>query len=474
MLLAARLAASISPICGGNLRFWNKRRNEMGARVGTTADVERFVAEYHAAVAEGYIPVGGHACTGKQTAVAVARAAVGATRNVARRMLAEAQADGLIEDPRRAALRGDVGAPPIPEIAKPPPGFVIKRNAAQYDGDGNLQKQWVATDRDAGDFFDVPEGHVVKGESALVDPQGRVLAKWVKTREGSGPGVAEAFRKVFAEYEGAAPLIPAPAESDDRYLTVYPIPDLHFGMYAWWRETGANYDTAIATAIATDAISSLVSATRPSRRCILLSLGDYFHANDGKAATPASEHRLDVDGRWPRVFAAGAKLMTRLVDIAAQKHEEIEVVALGGNHDPDAAVALTVAISLFYAANPRISVWQEPGAFWYHRFGRVLLGATHGHTMKPVNMAMTLAADRPKDWGETEHRHFFFGHVHHESVKEVGPVRVESFSSPAARDGWTQAGGYRSSRSLSAISFHRDRGEEGRHRINILPPASAV
>jgi hypothetical protein len=57
----------------------------------------------------------------------------------------------------------------------------------------------------------------------------------------------------------------------------------------------------------------------------------------------------------------------------------------------------------------------------------VLLGATHGHTMKPDRMAMMLADDRAKDWGEADHRHFFFGHVHHESAREVAGVRVESF-----------------------------------------------
>jgi hypothetical protein len=80
---------------------------------------------------------------------------------------------------------------------------------------------------------------------------------------------------------------------------------------------------------------------------------------------------------------------------------------------------------------------------------------------------MMLAADRPQDWGATTYRHMFFGHVHHEHAREVGPVRVESFQAPAARDAWATQAGFRSGRSLSAITFCQQRGEIGRHRVNI-------
>ena len=94
--------------------------------------------------------------------------------------------------------------------------------------------------------------------------------------------------------------------------------------------------------------------------------------------------------------------------------------------------------------------------------------------MRPERMAMMLATDRAKDWGETEYRHFFFGHIHHETAKEVGPVRVESFSSPAAKDAYAAAGGYRSGRALNAVTFHAERGEICRHRVNIRGHRSAA
>lgn len=369
---------------------------------------------------------------------------------------------------RAMAVMGELGGPPIPDIGKPPEGFVVRRNSAQYDAEGTLERQWVETGQGSIEGYQIPDGHVVKGESTLLDANGNVLVKWVKTKEGAGEGLIEALRAAFADYDGAAPAIPYPTDANDDLLTVYPLPDLHLGAYAWGRETGSSYDTDIAVQLAISSFTSLVAQSRPSKRAIILGLGDYFHANDEKNATPHSGNKLDVDGRWPKVFAAGAKLATALVDIVGRKHQSVEVVFLPGNHDPDAAICLTVALALFYSSTPRIEVHQEPGIAWYHRFGSVLLGATHGHTMKADRMAMMLATDRAEDWGQTKHRHFMFGHIHHESVQEVGPVRVESFSSPAARDSWNAAAGFRSGRAMSAITYHREDGEVGRHRVNIM------
>ena len=81
---------------------------------------------------------------------------------------------------------------------------------------------------------------------------------------------------------------------------------------------------------------------------------------------------------------------------------------------------------------------------------------------------MMLAADRPEDWGASLFRYFYFGHVHHESAKELGGVRMESFSSPAGKDAFSASHGYRSGRAYSAITHHREEGEIGRHRVNIV------
>lgn len=346
--------------------------------------------------------------------------------------------------------------------------------AAEMGVPARTVSDWYRKGRDTAKQ-DAPAGFVVKGESILQDGDGNVKLRWVKTREDtSTANLLEALDARFSRHEGMAPLLPAPSAANDDLLTIYPLADLHFGLYAWGAETGDDYDVDIATDLVRKTISSLVSKSDPSRRAVILGLGDLFHQNDQKNATPKSHHQLDVDGRWGRVFEAGARLMTDIVELVAQKHDKVDVVLIPGNHDEDASVCLRVALSLFYRNNERINVYNKPGLHWFDRFGKCLFGATHGHTMKPDRMALMLANDRPKDWGETVHRSFYFGHIHHETAKEVGNVRVESFSTPAAKDAYAAGGGYRSGRAMSAITFHAEEGEIGRHRVNIASDWATV
>lgn len=396
---------------------------------------------------------------------AAAARALGISRETLRDRLLSSQRRA-----RRAALRGEVGGPPIPEAGRPPEGFVVVGNSATYASDGRLLRQSVQTRPDSGEPFEVPEGHVVRGESALLDAEGRVVQRWVKTAvQGASQGLSEALLERFQAYQGAAPLIPAPETTDAELLVVYPLADLHIGMLAWGKENGgADWDIEIATTTILRTVTHLVAQSRPSKRAVVLGLGDLTHTNDQTNATPAHKHRLDVDGRFPKIYAAIAKLMTTIIDLVAQKHDEVIVVNVPGNHDPDCSITLTVALSLFYSNTPRIQVYDKPGLTWYHRFGKVLLGATHGHTIRPAEMAMAMATDCPQDWGATVHRHMMFGHLHHTNVKDIGPVKVEGFTTPAARDAHAHTHGYRSPRSMSAITFHEEHGEIGRHKVNLI------
>lgn len=185
----------------------------------------------------------------------------------------------------RSIDREAISVPPLVEL--PAQGFVVKKNAVAYNKDGDLAGQWIQAAAGPGDKFEVLPGHTVKGESALVDPAGRILAKWIKTREGAiGHGLVEALESVFGKYTGTASLVPAPVHLDAELHTIYPLADLHVGMYAWCKETGESYDVDIAAGRVTTAYHSLVGSASPSRTATLLNLGDFFHANDARNVTP--------------------------------------------------------------------------------------------------------------------------------------------------------------------------------------------
>jgi hypothetical protein len=89
--------------------------------------------------------------------------------------------------------------------------------------------------------------------------------------------------------------------------------------------------------------------------------------------------------------------------------------------------------------------------------------------MKPDRMAMSMAMLRPADWGASLFRWFVFGHIPHDSVKEVGNVRCESFETIAAKDAYAASHGYLAGQSLNCVTLHRERGETGRHKVNVVP-----
>lgn len=359
---------------------------------------------------------------------------------------------------KRLAEQGHLGTDPVL------PGFTIKSVASR-----SVDGAWIKQTKAPGPEFTVPEGHAVKGVSALVDGDGRVMAQWVKTRLDSHDVLVEAIRETFEGYRGRAEPAPAPDHTDDSLLQLYPIADQHNGLLAWGKETGEDYNLDIGADRLRSSMARLVAQAPAARQAIILNLGDWTHNDDSRNVTPRSGNVLDVDGRYFRILTAGVQLMMDCIDLSLQKHETVLVRNIPGNHDPHASVALTVALSAFYADEPRVTIDDDPGEFFYHRFGATLIGATHGHRLKPADMAMAMATRRREDWGATKYHWFLFGHVHHETAKEVGDCRVESFQTLAGRDAHHAATGYSSGQSLTSITLHHDDGEIGRHRVNIAP-----
>lgn len=356
------------------------------------------------------------------------------------------------------AGKGKLGTKPVL------PGYIIK-SIATKDENG----AWIKQTREPGEEFKVPEGHSVKGVSALVDPDGRVIQQWVKTGTERTDIAIGAIKEAFAEYEGRAEPAAAPEYVDEDLLSVYPIADQHNGLVAWGRETGESYDLQIGVDRLRTTMARLIAQSPPSKEALILNLGDWTHQDSNKNATPASGHVLDVDGRYFKVVYAGVQLMLDCIDLALKKHEKVIVKNIPGNHDTHAYVALVMGVAAFYNKDPRVEVDLDPSDFYYKLWGNTFIGANHGHKLKPVDMALNMATRRPHEWGSSLYRWCLFGHIHHETVKEVAGVRCESFQTLAAKDAYSHSSGYNSGQSLNSITLHKEHGEIGRHRINIAP-----
>jgi hypothetical protein len=362
-----------------------------------------------------------------------------------------------------AAERGMLGTKPVL------PGFRISQVTSTPNGDFIQQKP------EHGGQFVVPDGQKIKGVSALVDADGNEVIKWIKTTADSQSRDAMelAIHEAFDRHAGYSELPPAPVFTDASLLTIYPIVDLHLGLFSWGKETGTDYDLKIASALLRNTIANLVARSAASHTAIVLDMGDYFHADDSRNQTKRSGNPLDVDTRYARVLQVGVELAVHCIELALQKHEHVIYRKLPGNHDDETSLMLAIALAAWFRNNPRVTVDTNPGRFFMHCFGKVMIAATHGDMLRMGDMAGFMAANWAKEWGATEFRYAYTGHVHHDRVKSGGGVRAESFNTLAAKDAWHAASGYVSARSAVSITMHKEMGEIDRLTVN-LPHGAPV
>ncbi len=314
-----------------------------------------------------------------------------------------------------------------------------------------------------------PDGYSVKGISTLYDKNGEIAAQWVKTNQDQQrqKELLEAAIKAMAE---DLPVLPARPgiehDTNSRLMACYPIGDAHIGMLAWEQESGESFDIKIAERIQCGAMAKLVELSPACEHATIVNLGDWFHYDNMEGVTSRSGHSLDCDGRYAKMAAIGVKIMRQCVESALEKHQTVRVINVIGNHDDTSSVMLAVCLANIYQNEPRIIVDTSPAAFNYFRHGRTLVGCHHGHSCKTERLPGVMAADRAKDWGDTDHRYWWIGHVHHQSLKDFPGVTVESFRTLAAKDAYAHWGGYRAPRDMKCIILHDRHGEVARHTVN--------
>lgn len=315
----------------------------------------------------------------------------------------------------------------------------------------------------------VPDGFHVKGVSTYYGKDGQLKGQWVKSqkdREHEIEMLLDALSGIAEPFQGKSERVRAPKGTKKDLLAVYPMGDPHIGMFAWAAETGDNFDLKIAERELVNAVDQLVGLAPEASEGLIINLGDFFHA-DTKHNTTTKGTPLDVDSRWSKVLAVGIRTMRRCIDQALKKHRVVHVINEIGNHDGHSALMLSHCLSMYYENNSRVRVDLSPETFHWFRFGQNLIGVTHGEQTKPDQLPGIMACDRKVDWGETKHRYWYTGHVHHDSMREYPGAIVETFRTLAPRDAWHHASGYRSGQDMKCDVLHAEYGRINRHIVGI-------
>jgi hypothetical protein len=226
--------------------------------------------------------------------------------------------------------------------------------------------------------------------------------------------------------------------------------DIHLGKYCWGKETGEPYDAEIASGLYAAAGVDLLEKTEHHNvNHVVIPVGqDFFQVDNWLSETAAGTRVDSVDDRFSKVFQVGVDSVRFLVE-QCLKVGTVELIYVPGNHDRATSFYLCKVLEHLFESNKHVEVDTRTSEGHcdrkYRKFGRTLLGYTHGQTKespKEDRLPMLMAQEKPEWWSQTTDRAWRLGHLHSKSTKTINlgyiwdGVRIERIPSLVATDSW--------------------------------------
>jgi len=247
------------------------------------------------------------------------------------------------------------------------------------------------------------------------------------------------------------------------------IGDAHIGMYAHEAEAAANFDLKIAKSEIIQASFDLIDMAPDCDTMVINELGDGTHYENMRAETERSGHKLDADGRFPKMIEYYLDIMEAIIEKALHKARQVHVIINQGNHSETNDYWAAIHFRRMYSrlGETRVKVLPNTNPFIGYRMGKTFVLVHHGHKAKPETLRQVMSTDYAVDWGEAEFRYIDGGHIHHFSAKELGGAQWESFNNLAPVDKHAHDGGWRSKQAMTLVLRSRTYGELGRYKMPI-------
>ena len=316
-------------------------------------------------------------------------------------------------------------------------GFEAKRVSTAYKEDGTIALQWV-----------------------IQEPEKRNMKQKLDA-------MLEGMQDDLTGFKDA---VKAPKKVNSDYLAMYMMGDHHFGLLADNQTKMAgddgDWDVKIATSILVDSTNRLASRVGDAEIGVLLNVGDFFHA-DSSANTTTKGTPVDVDTRIAKTFKLAGRLFQTLINKMLETHKQVVVINVRGNHDSDMACHLSSCIELLYAKEKRVNVLPNYSKFIHYQWHNNLFVFHHGDRMKHEQILQAVIKNLDDEWSQSKNRYCHLGHIHHHTAREVGSMHFEHWGSLTATDQWHSDSGYGAERSMTAVVYHKDHGEDSRVKIKV-------
>lgn len=239
------------------------------------------------------------------------------------------------------------------------------------------------------------------------------------------------------------------------------IPDLHAGKFAWGKETGhEDYDTPTAIETFERAVDSILSRSKGYVFDeILLGVGnDVLNSDDYNSQTTKGT-LVNSDTRYQKTYKAVREMFCRTIEKLRPFCKKVIVKVIPGNHDTQSTFTLGDSLECYFHNYDDVIIDNAPSPHKFYRWGKVLLGFTHGDKGKKADYGLWMATERPQDFGETLFREIHIGHTHGLKVDEKFGVRVRTFAALCPPDAWHSAEHFVGNlRQAEAIVWNKEQG----------------
>ena len=315
------------------------------------------------------------------------------------------------------------------------------------------------------------EGFQAKRISTAYKEDGSVALQWViqePDKQSLQQRLNYMLEGIKDDLTGFKKAVKPPAKVNADYLAMYIIGDHHFGMLAdsETKLDDDDWDVKIATQILLDSIEKLSDRVGDAEVGVLLNVGDFFHADSSKNETTAGT-KVDVDTRISRTFKLAGRLFQILVEKMLKTHKKVVVINVRGNHDSDMACHLSSCLEIIYDNEPRVEVLQNYSKFIHYQWHNNLFVFHHGDRIKHEQILQTVIKNLDDEWSQSKNRYCHLGHIHHHIAREVGSMHFEHWGSLTSTDQWHSDSGYGAERSMTAVVYHKDHGEDSRVKIKV-------
>ena len=251
-------------------------------------------------------------------------------------------------------------------------------------------------------------------------------------------------------------------KSEDTHLLVIDIADLHIGKLATAFETGEDYNSQIAVKRAKDGLQGILNKAKGFNidKVLFVAGNDILHTDNTKRTTTAGTPQ-DTDGMWYDNFIMAKNLYIDLLE-KLLSFADVEVVYNPSNHDLTHGFFLMQLIEAHFSKstiNFNVDL-KHRKAF---KYGKNLIGTTHGDGAKIEHLPLLLATEFPILWSETKHRYIYSHHVHHKTSKDFIGVTFETLRSPSGSDSWHHKNGYTGvPKAVEGYIHHKEFGQIAR------------